>query len=237
MSFDFLHNFFPKHCEELCEIWPKMYIGFLCKFVHALLYMRTEENQLDATEWFIAHVICPTCFGHVYAHHQEIETILVFLPHMVCNVLVTGGCRSGAGQQAMRPGSYPHPGHIACCPAPDRRSPTTKTLHTIYGNNTSIVSISWWWANTFPKHAEQITCAINHSVASSWFSSLRMCIGLHAKYQFLSDFNETWIFSTSFSKSTQISNFIKIRPVGAELFYADKHDEAYSRFSQFCERA
>ena len=38
---------------------------------------------------------------------------------------------------------------------------------------------------------------------------------------------------------------MKIRPVGAELFYedgptdgqTDRNDEAYSRFSQFCERA
>jgi hypothetical protein len=34
---------------------------------------------------------------------------------------------------------------------------------------------------------------------------------------------------------------MKIRPVGAELFRADgqtgRHDEANSRFSQFCERA
>jgi hypothetical protein len=34
---------------------------------------------------------------------------------------------------------------------------------------------------------------------------------------------------------------MKIRPVGAELLYADgqtdRHDEANSRFSQFCERA
>jgi len=44
---------------------------------------------------------------------------------------------------------------------------------------------------------------------------------------------------------TQISNFTKIRPVGAELFHAEglsdrrteRHDEANSRFSQFCERA
>jgi hypothetical protein len=34
---------------------------------------------------------------------------------------------------------------------------------------------------------------------------------------------------------------MKIRPLGAELFHADRltdrHDEANSRFSQFCERA
>jgi hypothetical protein len=36
---------------------------------------------------------------------------------------------------------------------------------------------------------------------------------------------------------TQISNFIKIRSVGAELYHTDertdRHDEANSRFSQF----
>ena len=67
-------------------------------------YLRNEENQLDATECFIALINCSTCFGHLYAHHQELENILVLLPHMVCNVLVAGGRRSGAGQQAMRPG-------------------------------------------------------------------------------------------------------------------------------------
>ena len=73
-------------------------------FVRASLCMRREENQLDATECFIVLVICSTCFGHLYAHHQERETILVLLPHMVCNALVVGGRRSGAGQQAMCPG-------------------------------------------------------------------------------------------------------------------------------------
>jgi len=36
----------------------------------------------------------------------------------------------------------------------------------------------------------------------------------------LSDFNGTWIFWTQFSKNTQISNFMKIRSVGAVLFHA-----------------
>jgi len=65
-------------------------------------HMRREGNQLDATECFIALIICSTCFGHLYAHHQELETILVLLPHTVCSALV--GRRSGAGQQAMRLG-------------------------------------------------------------------------------------------------------------------------------------
>ena len=73
-------------------------------FVRSSLYKRREENQLDATEWFIIIIICSTCFGHLYAHHHELETILVLLPRMVCSALVAGGWRLGAGQQAMRPG-------------------------------------------------------------------------------------------------------------------------------------
>ena len=60
---------------------------------------------------------------------------------------------------------------------------------------------------------------------------------LHVKYSlFLSDFN----FSDRFRKINQIWDFIKIRPLEAELFYADGRRnglEANSRFSQFCERA
>jgi len=49
-----------------------------------------------------------------------------------------------------------------------------------------------------------------------------MYIDLRVKYPLLlSDFNETSIFSTDFQKNTQISNFMKILPVGAELFHAD----------------
>ena len=62
-----------------------------------------KKNQLDATEWFLALIICSTCFGHFYAHHQELENICVLLPPIVCNALVAGGRKSGAGQQAMRP--------------------------------------------------------------------------------------------------------------------------------------
>jgi len=52
-------------------------------------------------------------------------------------------------------------------------------------------------------------------------------------------FNKTWFFDT-FSKNTQISNFMKIRLVGTELFHVDRqkrHNGANSSFSQFCESA
>jgi len=35
------------------------------------------ECQLDATDVFIAVLIaCSTCFGHHYAHHQELKSII-----------------------------------------------------------------------------------------------------------------------------------------------------------------
>ena len=47
-----------------------------------------------------------------------------------------------------------------------------------------------------------------------------ICTRLHIKCPlFLSDFNETCIFPDRFVKNT--SYFIKILPVGAELFHAD----------------
>jgi len=69
--------------------------GFICV---------EKKNKLDGIEWFIAPIICSTCFGHFYAHHQELETICVLLPPMVCDALVAGCRRSRAGQPAMRSG-------------------------------------------------------------------------------------------------------------------------------------
>jgi hypothetical protein len=52
-------------------------------------------------------------------------------------------------------------------------------------------------------------------------------------------------FFDLFSKNTKISRLMKLRPVGCDLFHADgraggrtdRHDEANSSFSQFCESA
>jgi hypothetical protein len=53
---------------------------------------------------------------------------------------------------------------------------------------------------------------------------------------FLSDFNKNLILSADLQKNIQTPNFTKIRQVTADLFHADKYDEANSDFSQFCEK-
>jgi len=83
---------------------------------------------------------------------------------------------------------------------------------------------------------------------------LYMYICLNVKHPFF--FARFWLklkFLDIFSKNTQISNFMNIRPTGAEVFNADgwtnrqrdkenerqtdRHDKANSRFQNFCERA
>ena len=45
--------------------------------------------QLDATEVFIADLIaCSTCFGHRYAHHQELKIIAQWLLPVVFRAVV-----------------------------------------------------------------------------------------------------------------------------------------------------
>jgi len=45
--------------------------------------------QLDATEVFIAELIaCSTCFGHHYAHHQELKSIIQWLLPVVFGAVV-----------------------------------------------------------------------------------------------------------------------------------------------------
>ena len=62
-----------------------------------------EESQLDATQYFIELVICSKCFGHVYAHHQELATILIVW-HVACDSWLLVAGRSGAKHHVMLPG-------------------------------------------------------------------------------------------------------------------------------------
>jgi len=94
-------------------------------FVRASLYRRREENQLDATECFIAIKICSTCFGHLYAHHQGLETLLVLLLHMVCNALVAGWEVTRAA--SLIPDAYPAALHLTA----DHQQPRHYTPYAV----------------------------------------------------------------------------------------------------------
>jgi len=70
-----------------------------------------------------------------------------------------------------------------------------------------------------------------------------MYTDLHLKYSLTISVRFQWNlnFLNTFSKSTQIPNFMKMRPVGAELLHVDgqtdRHDEAKSRFPHFCRKS
>ena len=60
--------------------------------------------QLDATEVFIADLIaCSTCFGHHYAHHQELESVIRWLLPVVFCAVVFSSSWSGVELRVMRP--------------------------------------------------------------------------------------------------------------------------------------
>ena len=53
------------------------------------LNYKTLQYQLDATEVFIVDLIsCSTCFGHHYAHHQGLKSIIQWLLPVVFRAVV-----------------------------------------------------------------------------------------------------------------------------------------------------
>jgi len=91
--------------------------------------------QLVATEVFIADLIaCSTCFGHHYAHHQELKSIIQWLLPVVFRAVFfkllvwcgTEGYVSGLQDACCKPGMDQIPaelqtGHITLSSAPDQQ--------------------------------------------------------------------------------------------------------------------
>jgi len=147
--------------------------------IYLCVRVRREENQLDATEWFICTYNLLNMFqALIYPSSGARDyTCVIAACGMQClgcwwSAVTSRAAGYASGMREivrLHSHNFPHPGRIACCPAPNRRPPATKALHTTCGNNTSIVSSSWWWAYKCPKYVEQIISVINHSVTSSWF--------------------------------------------------------------------
>ena len=77
--------------------------------------------QLDATEVFIADLIaCSTCFGHHYAHHQELNIIIQWLLRVVFYAVFFSSSWSGVELRVMRPVCILQTGRITLISIPDQ---------------------------------------------------------------------------------------------------------------------
>ena len=87
LCFDLPYNVCPKHFllyEEMSEILSYMCICIHVKYPFFYVYWIVHHcnnwrirNQLDTTVYFIVLLICSICFGHYYAHHQELATMML----------------------------------------------------------------------------------------------------------------------------------------------------------------
>ena len=71
----------------------------MCLSVHRCICVE-KKNNLDATEGFIALIICSTGIGQFFAHHQELETLYVYYCRLWCAMpwlTVVGGQVHAAG--------------------------------------------------------------------------------------------------------------------------------------------
>ena len=75
-----------------------------------------NKNQLDVTHYFTVLLIGSTCFGHYYAHHQELATITLITtlvaPFLVCL----------------------QPGHYSSLPAPNPQTTANQERNDQCGN-------------------------------------------------------------------------------------------------------
>jgi len=66
----------------------KTYLCNTGENTHNSLYVEIK-CQIDTTEVFTADLIaCSTCFGHHYAHHQELKSIIQWLLPVVFRAVV-----------------------------------------------------------------------------------------------------------------------------------------------------
>ena len=96
------------------------------------------------------------------------------------------------------------------------------------------ICLSWWWAlcarimeRVINKYIERNLCVTLVIYQESLHDARSLKCKKYVKYPlFLLAFSETWIFLTGFRKIfTQMSNLMKILPMGAELFHADRRTD------------
>ena len=96
-----------------------------CLFVRTWSYMK-NKNDIDATYYFIVLLIGSTCFGHYYAHHQELENIML-ITTLVVSFLVC--CRLEVTFRFSL-----QPGHYSSLHAPNLQPTTNQERNDQCGN-------------------------------------------------------------------------------------------------------
>ena len=86
----FLHMLVDAYCLHLFVIMLGIYKLHPINRQSQLIILVVEiKCQLDETEVFIADLTtCSTCFGHHYAHHQELKSIIRWLLPVVFRAVV-----------------------------------------------------------------------------------------------------------------------------------------------------
>jgi len=89
------------------------------------------KNQLDATYYFIVLPMGSTCFGHYYAHHQELATI------MFIATLVVSFCKDGRGSVNVKLCFLV--GYVRC----------EVLCHLVVAGNVFLLTLTVWCRNYF----------------------------------------------------------------------------------------
>ena len=85
----FRPQFLPifRQLARFIKLFTSVKLPHVCAYMQKLSGWRIK-HQLDVTYSFIVLLISSTCFGHYYAHHQELATMMLIttlvVPFLVC---------------------------------------------------------------------------------------------------------------------------------------------------------
>jgi hypothetical protein len=105
--------------------------------------------------------------------------------------------------------------------------PCYRTHGTIFGKKLLNVKCVFWLSLQLLSETFFILRRIQRDIRNLQRSSCKLAL-------FFSGFNETWIFVRDFWKNPLMLYFMKISPVGAELFHADRRTDTHTKANNCC---
>jgi len=107
------------YIKRLAMKWNKTFVNWSYYCINWRI-----KNQLDATYYFIVLLIGSTCFGHYYARHQELATVML-ITTLVVSFLVCCRLEDSCGLQ---------PGHYSSLTAPNLQHTANQERNDQCGN-------------------------------------------------------------------------------------------------------